>query len=204
MHLKAIEEHAADGDIARIYEDERARLGLVMEATRVWTTRPEMLPAWEHFYGIVRGGLSISERDWKLITLVAAKHVPSTYCSLVYGRSLVDDLGSAEDVIAVSGDYHDAGLDARDVAMLEYAEQITIDTSKVGAQHIAALRANSFSDRQIFDIALCASLRSFMSRFYDALGATPDEDLRRIPEPLRGALTVGRPLPGELAPATES
>jgi uncharacterized peroxidase-related enzyme len=195
VYLKTVTEADATGDVARIYEEEIERYGFVMEATRVWTTRPEMLHLWEEFYATVRSRLSLSARDWKLITLVAAKHVPSTYCSLVYGRSLVDDLGSPDQIMAVSGDYHNAGLSDRDVAMLEYAEQITRDASQVTEADIAKLRDAGFSDEEIYDIAMCASLRNFMSRFYDALGATPDADLREMDTPFRDALTVGRRLP---------
>ncbi len=64
-------------------------------------------------------------REWRLITLIAAKHIPSTYCSYVYGKQLVGDLGSKEAVMAVQKDFRSAGLPGRDVEMLAYAEKIS-------------------------------------------------------------------------------
>jgi uncharacterized peroxidase-related enzyme len=195
VFLKTVSTEAATGEVAKIYAAEKDELGFVMEATEVWTTRPEIMLAWGRFSATVSEGLTISRRDWKLITLVCAKHIHSTYCSLVYGRSLADELGSAEAVIALETDFHTAGLSDRDVTMLEYAEQITLDASKVTDGHIAALRTQGFSDEQIFDIALCAGIRNFVSRLFDATGATPDPDLWQIQQPLRETLTVGRSLP---------
>jgi uncharacterized peroxidase-related enzyme len=192
--LRVLGDGQASGEVAEIFNHERERLGYVMEATRSMSTRPEVLVAWERFYSIVRGGFSLPVRDWRLITLVAAKRIRSTYCSLVYGKALVRDLGSEEAVLAVQRDFRRAGLSERDVAMLEYAEQITERAHSVTETDVERLRQVGFSDEQIFDIALCASLRSFMSRLFDAVGALPDEELRALDARLREPLVVGRPL----------
>jgi SAM-dependent methyltransferase len=56
----------------------------------------------------------------------------------------------------------------------------------------ARLRAAGFTDRQICDIALCAALRCFMSRFFDAVGASPEPPFFDRDEAFRTALTVGK------------
>ena len=131
-------------------------------------------------------------RCWRLITLVAAKHIPSTYCSYVYGKQLIADLGSKEAVLALQRDFRNAGLSARDVAMLDYAEKITTDASRVAQADIDHLRAVGFTDQQISDIALCAAFRCFVSRFFDATGAGPEPVYIDSDESFRSALTVGR------------
>ena len=192
--LKTVSEEDATGEIAQTYASERQQRGYVMDATKVMTTRPEILPAWEEFYSLVRGKFTLSSREWKLITLIAAKQIHSTYCSVVYGKALIDQFGSAEQVLKIQQDYHQAGLSARDVAMLEYAEKVCNDAPAISQADIDRLRQHDFSDQQIFDIAFCASLRNFMSRFYDAVGATPDEEFRALAPGFLQPLTVGRPL----------
>jgi len=44
------------------------------------------------------------------------------------------------------------------------------------------------------DIALCASLRCFMSCFFDAVGAKPEGFFLDEDETFRGALVVGKAL----------
>ncbi|MBW8727744.1 MAG: hypothetical protein JF625_21670 [Inquilinus limosus] len=191
MFLQTITEEDAAGKVADSYAADRARLGFVMSATACWTTRPDLLPAWEAFYAQVKAGFSLSPRDWRLITFIAAKQVPSTYCSMVYGRMLVDDLGSRDKVLAVQADFRTAGLGERDTTMLAYAEAVARDASSVTQQDVDALRAVGFRDVQIADIALCAALRCFMARFFDATGAGPEAAFID-PDGFAIALAVGR------------
>ncbi len=193
-YLRTIGDDEATGEVADLYRKERERRGYVMNANRVMTTRPEVLVAWERFWSVARGGATLVSRDWRLITLVAATRVPSTYCSLVYGSSLVRDLGSASQVAAVARDFRTAGLSERDVAMLEYAEKVVAAPTTVTEADVGHLRAHGFTDEQIYDVALCASLRCFLSRFYEAVGARPDDEYRTLDPALREPLTVGRPL----------
>lgn len=81
----------------------------------------------------------------------------------------------------------------RDVAMLEYAEKVTVAASKIEQADVDRLREHGFSDAQISDIALCAAWRNFISRFFDAVGAMPDDEYRALDPSFRDALCVGRP-----------
>jgi uncharacterized peroxidase-related enzyme len=191
--LRTVSDDEATGDVAEIYRQQREASGYVPESTRVLTTRSDVLVAYTRFVETIRGGFSLPMRDWRLITFVAAKHIPSTYCSLAYGKGLLGDLESPEAVLAVQSDFRHAGLSDRDVAMLEYAEQITNDASKIDQQDIDRLHEHGFSDEQISDIALCAAFRNFISRYFDAVGSTPDDEYRALEPSFRDRLIVGRP-----------
>lgn len=192
MFLKTIAEGEATGRVAEIYAAQRANLGFVMSATACWTARPDLLPLWEGFFTQIKAKFSLTPRDWRLITFIAAQQVPSTYCAMVYGKQLLDDLGSKDKVLAVQRDFRNAGLDDRDVAMLDYAEAVAEDASRITEGDIEALRAAGFSDVQIADIALCASLRCFMARFFDATGAGPEPAFIDEDSGFRDALAIGR------------
>jgi hypothetical protein len=62
------------------------------------------------------------------------------------------------------------------------------------ADDIEVLRGHGFSDVQIADIALCASIRCFMARYFDAVGAGPEQAFLDEDETFRNALAVGRGL----------
>ena len=191
--LQTVSDDQATDEVAEIYRRQREAAGYVPEPTRALTTRPDVLVAYTRFMDAIRGGFTLPMRDWRLITLVAAKHIPSTYCSLAYGKGLLSDLGSPEAVLAVQRDFRRAGLSDRDVAMLEYAEKVTNDASRIDRRDIDRLREHGFSDVQISDIALCAAFRNFISRFFDAVGATPDDEYRSLAPAFRDPLCVGRP-----------
>ena len=192
MYLQAIEEDKATGRVAEIYAAQKAQLGFVMATAKSFTPRPDLLPIYTEFAEKIRAGFSLGLREWRLITLIAAKHIPSTYCSYVYGKQLIGDLGSKAAVLAVQRDFRTAGLPERDVAMLAYAEKIARDASKISQADIDRLRAAGFTDQQICDIALCASFRCFVSRFFDAVGAGPEPVYIDSDDEFRAAMTVGK------------
>ena len=192
MFLRTVAEEEATGRVAEIYGKGKAGLGFVMDATKCFTARPDLLPIYTDFNDGIRAGFSLGLREWRLITLIAARDIPSTYCSHVYGKQLIGDLGSREAVLAVQRDFRNAGLSERDVEMLAYAEQITRDASRIAKADIDRLRAVGFTDQQICDIALCASFRSFVSRFFDAVGAGPEAAFIDSDENFRTAMTVGK------------
>ena len=163
-----------------------------MAAMQVFTARPDLLPAYTEFYKKVLDGFSLTMREWRLITLVAAKHIPSTYCAHVYSKQLTEHLGSKDAVLAVQRDFRNAGLSEKDVEMLAYAEKIARDASRIAQSDIDRLRKVGFTDQQICDIALCAAFRCFVSRFFDALGAGPEAAFIDDDEEFRTAMTVGK------------
>lgn len=194
MYLKTIDEAEATGKVAEIYAAQRAQLGFVMSAAQCLTSRADLLPSYTDFVNTMRGGFTLTQRDWRIITLIAAREVKSTYCSMVYGKQLIADLGSKDMVLAVQRDFRNAGLPPRDVAMLSYAETVARDASQVTPADIDALRQAGFTDANISDIALCAAFRCFIGRFFDAVGAGPEAAFLDDDDPAwRATLTVGKP-----------
>ena len=192
MYLKTVSVAEATDRIAEIYSRSSAERGFVMAATRCWTVRPDVLPVYEAFLETIRGKFSLGMRAWRLITFIAAKEVPSTYCSHVYSKALLADLGSKEAVLALQRDFRHAGLGDKEVAMPAYAQQIARDASKIGEDDIDTLRRTGFSDVQISDIALCASFRCFVSRYFDAVGAGPEAVFIDDDSAFRTAMTIGK------------
>lgn len=175
MYIRTVSPAEADGEIASIYADEVASIGRVMQATQCWSARPDILAPVEHLLHQIRDGFSLGLINFRLITLIAAKSVPSRYCSHVYFKALSGMIGR-EQTIAVHRDFRNAGLSDQQVAMLAYAEQITIDASRISQVDIDALRAVGLTDINIADIALAASFRNFLSRYFDAVGAEMEPD----------------------------
>ena len=129
--------------------------------------------------------------NFRLITLVAAKNVPSSYCSQVYFKALSGMIGR-DQALAVHRDYRNAGLTAQQVAMLAYAEQITVDASQIKLDDIESLRATGFTDLNSADIALAASFRNFLSRYFDAVGAEAEPEFLDDDLSVRQELAAGR------------
>jgi uncharacterized peroxidase-related enzyme len=194
MFLQTVAEEDATGAIAEVYRREKAGAGFVPEAARCLSTRPDMPPLFDAFFDGIKANFSLSGRDWCLITFVAASHLRSTYCSQVYSKRLLALGESKETLLAIQRNYRTAGLTDKDMAMLAYAEKVTVAADQVTQSDIDRLRAFGFTDRNIFDIALCASFRCMLSKLVDATGAVPEPSFHDSDEDFRAAMTVGRSL----------
>lgn len=190
MFIRTVSPAEADGEIASIYGNEVASMGRVMQATQCWSARPDILAPVEHLLHQIRDGFSLGLINFRLITLIAAKYVPSSYCSHVYFRALSAMIGR-EQTLTVHRDYRNAGLTEQQVAMLAYAEQITINASHITQGDIDSLRGVGLTDINIADIALAASFRNFLSRYFDAVGAEVEADFLDSDLNIRDELSVG-------------
>lgn len=99
---------------------------------------------------------------------------------------------TAEQVEAIVRDFRTAGLTPAEVAMMAFAEKMTLHAYKTTPDDIAGLRAHGFSDADILDIVLAAAMRNFFSKSLDALGAEPDPEYL-ADTGLLAALAAGHP-----------
>jgi len=59
--------------------------------------------------------------------------------------------------------------------MMNYAQKIIRNANEITQEDIDILRDVNLSDIEILDITLTATMRSFASKTFDALGAKPDD-----------------------------
>lgn len=76
-----------------------------------------------------------------------------------------DDLAEA-----ILRDYRTAPLSERELAMLDYAVQLTEDAVKISPLDHAKLRSFGFDDTAILQVTLVAAWFNYINRVADALG----------------------------------
>jgi alkylhydroperoxidase family enzyme len=81
---------------------------------------------------------------------------------------------SVDQLRAILTNFHDAGLERAEVAMMEFAQKIVRNANEMTQADTDALRALGLKDVEILDITLTATMRCFASKTFDALGAGPD------------------------------
>ena len=78
---------------------------------------------------------------------------------------------SDDDLLAaVETDWRQAGLSGQRVAMLAYAEKLTLTPGEMSQADVVSLQSAGFSDRDILDIAEVVGYYAYANRLADGLG----------------------------------
>jgi len=81
----------------------------------------------------------------------------------------------------LEADYASAGLDARRLAMLRYAEKLTRTPAEVVRADVEALRAAGFADADVLAIAETTAYYAYANRIADGLGVELEPGLEAGP-----------------------
>jgi uncharacterized peroxidase-related enzyme len=172
MFIETISEAEAEGKVRAVYESDQSSLGYVPNHAKVFSLRPDVLEAWRSFQGSIRKNLRL--RRYELVTLAAARALNCRYCLLAHGSILIKNGVGVDQLRAILTDYHDAGLEPEEVAIMDFAEKIARSANEMTQADVDALRALGLEDVEILDITLTATMRCFASKTFNALGAGSD------------------------------
>ena len=112
---------------------------------------------------------------------------------LAHGAVLRKNFFTAEQLEAIARDFHQAGLEEKEVAMMDYAQKVVRDASSTTQEDFNNLRKSGWTDEDILSITLAAAARSFVSKVFDALHADPDLIHKNLDEETHHALIGKRP-----------
>ncbi|HEY6951266.1 MAG TPA: peroxidase-related enzyme [Bacteroidota bacterium] len=186
MFIQSVPETEAEGKLREMYEADRKSLGYVPNHARVFSLRPEVLETWRAFQGSIRKNLRL--RRYELVTLAAAKALNCRYCLLAHGTILIRNGMSVDQLRSILTDFRDAGLEREEVATMEFAQKIARNANEITQADVDTLRSLGLKDIEILDITLTATMRSFASKTFDALGAGPDDAYNELEQKLSDLL----------------
>ena len=192
-HLATVDEDDATGATAQLYARERHRVGHLPAYAKAFGTRPAVYDAWRALAAAVTS--TMSPRRFELVTLVAARELRSTYCSVAHGAILAGRFLAEDDVARLAvGDMPDA-LDDQERAIVAFAAKAARAAADITVDDVEVLRRHGLDDAEIFDVGLATAARCFFSTVLDATGTLADAEFAdRMSDDLRRALTVGRPV----------
>jgi uncharacterized peroxidase-related enzyme len=198
MFLPAADNLAAN----RVYEVEAASDGYVMNATRLWARRPDVMQGFIELRACLRASSALTQRDFEVMVCATAAALGDSYCALAFGQRLAEAAGPAAAAALLRGE-PDAGLTARDEALAAWARRVVRAPSATRAEDVAALGAVGLAEQDIFEATAWIAFRVAFSMVNDALGARPDWQLRdEVAPEVRAAVDFGRPAEDRAVPAT--
>ena len=175
MYVHPIPPESAGGEVKAHYDAAIADDGYLQNQELLFGLNPAAKAAWRE---LVRSITSRMDRQrYELVTLAVANELRCRYCVSAHASVLLEsDIFDRTQVEAITRDYRTAEcLTPAEVAIMAFAEKLTIDANRVTPDDVEGLRSHGLSEEEIFDVTLAASARSFYSKVLNAMGAEPDE-----------------------------
>jgi uncharacterized peroxidase-related enzyme len=179
--------------VQALFDADKAELGFVMNASRLWAYQPEALDMLFSLIGQVASARPFAFRERGILVAACASALGDSYCSLAWGTKLAARADAQLAAGVLRGD--DGALTEAERAMAAWARRVATDPNGTSTQDVQELRDAGFCDADIFAMTVYVALRIALSTVNDALGARPDAEYRTLaPAPVRDAVTFGRPV----------
>jgi uncharacterized peroxidase-related enzyme len=152
------------------------KLGMVPNVLQAYASNIDKLNAFTAMYNdmmLAESGLSKLERE--MIAVCVSSINKCFYCLTAHGaavRALSGDPMLGEQMVM---NWRVADLDARQSAMLEFAEKMTVESHKIVEADRQALRDVGFVDADIWDIANVAGFYNMSNRVASATDMRPND-----------------------------
>src|SRR3954471_13475233 len=106
--------------------------------------RPDVYAGWRQLLMSIRANMD--PRRYELATFAAAQRLRSTYCSIMHGNVLRNEVG--DDILAIVND-REGTLDAVGLAVMDLAERVVVDATSITQADLQVLRDLGLTNGEI-------------------------------------------------------
>jgi len=191
--IKTISEEQAENLVLEQYQAALKTTSYILNYIKTFSIQPEVYDAWTKLIGAIRSKMRM--RRYELVTFAAAMSLECTYCMLAHGAILRKNFFSADELMAIVKDFHNAGLSIEEVTLMSFAQKIIQNAHQITVSDMDEIRKLGLNDDEILDVVLATTARSFFSKTLDALDTKPDEIYTDLEPELIQVLALGRPFP---------
>ena len=153
------------------------KLGLIPNVLKAYAFDIAKLNAFSAMYNdlmLAESGLTKLERE--MIAVCVSSINRCWYCQVAHGAAVRELSGDPVLGEAIVMNWRVAALTAKQRAMLDFAEKLTVASSKIEEADRQALRDAGFSDRDIWDIASVTGFFNMTNRVASASGMEPNPE----------------------------
>jgi uncharacterized peroxidase-related enzyme len=164
-------------DTAKYFRICEEKLGMVPNVLRSYAFAPEKLRAFSAMYNdLMLGESGLSKLEREMIAVAVSAVNRCWYCLVAHGAAVRQLSGRPELGEAMVMNYRVADLAPRERAMLDFAVRMTEESHRMGEADRQALRAQGFTDRDIWDIASVAGFFNMSNRMASAVAMEPNPE----------------------------
>lgn len=170
-YIRVIDPEDAEGELREEYERLLGSRGKLAAIHTIHSLSPKALRAHMDLYLTLMFGRSKLKREVReAIAVVVSRANGCDYCDEHHVQALLAYWKDEARLDALRRDPHEAGLDARTLAILEHAVALTRDPAAASRADVERLRALGISDEEILDLTLITAYFNFVNRIAQGLG----------------------------------
>ena len=141
----------------------------------------EKLNAFSALYNdVMLAGSGLSKLEREMIAVTVSSINKCYYCLTAHGAAVRQLSGDPQLGEMLVMNWRVAPLDARQQAMLEFAELMTVSSAKIDEKDRDALRRVGFSERDIWDIAAVTGFYNMSNRVASATDMRPNDEYHAL------------------------
>jgi uncharacterized peroxidase-related enzyme len=176
-YFPIVERQHGSEDLQKLFAELESTLGFVPNVIRAFAWRePRFWKWWAHRNDLMAPSEGLTKADREMVALVVSAANDCLYCMTSHGYAVRVLLGDPVAGERMTLDYRRAGLDARMLAMLDYAVKITRCPAECSLEDVEHLRKHGFRDEDIWDIAEIAAMYNYTNRLASATGMIPNPE----------------------------
>ncbi|HBI82476.1 MAG TPA: alkylhydroperoxidase [Alcaligenaceae bacterium] len=181
-------------DLADVPEDIREKILLVQEKSgfvpNVFLTlsrRPEEFRAFFAYHDalMVKETGSLTKADREMIVTATSAKNNCLYCVMAHGAILRIYAKNPHIADQVAINHHKADITPRQMAMLDFAIKVCLDSQSIGELDYETLRGHGFDDEDIWDITSITAFFGMSNRIANTISMRPNDEfylLGRLPK----------------------
>ena len=180
--IEMIPESEATGVLREMYDNARTPHGTVDNVMKAHSLRPHTMAGHVALYRSVLHHSDITLPLW-LLEIVASYTSIKNRCSyslthhFMNARRLIDDDERADEIYAALQDGEpERQFSGKELALLIYAEKLTMSVGNMEKSDIDALRDQDCSDGEILEVNQVVAYFNYSNRLLNGLGVTTEGD----------------------------
>ena len=162
---------------AKYFEVCEEKLGLVPNVLAAYAFDIGKLNAFTAMYNdLMLGDSGLSKLEREMIAVVVSSVNRCYYCLVAHGAAVRELSGNPELGEMLVMNHRVCELEPRQRAMVDFAEKVTAESSRITESDRSALRDAGFTDRDIWDIAAVAGFFNMTNRVASATSMMPNPE----------------------------
>ena len=175
--IKQVESTNAEGKLKEVYSDLESSRGKISNIMKIQSLDPETMKNHLDMYlSIMFNNSSLNREERELIAVVVSSLNNCSYCINHHAEALNVYWKDEAKINMLISDYKSIDFSIRTLAILNYAEKLTITPGLVNEFDVQNLRIHDIQDKDILNINLVVSYFNFVNRIANGLGVEFSEE----------------------------